>query len=105
MADIPGWTWVLIGGIITLASARLGKQFTLFFFLGLLFAAYGLYKVIAVYINRQRESVHEHHAAYHQAHSAPTQRQHAIHYLHCPRCKNLVRSVDFFCWRCGNRLR
>ena len=96
MAEIPWWAWIGVGLFVSVSSAYMGGKVSWFAWVGLLFIAFGIAKVVYLFVMRPRESKKEQQVilpVYHVPHSI------------CPRCRITVQPTDFFCKYCGWKLR
>ena len=100
MAGIPWWGWLGVGLLVAIMSGAVGGKVRFFVWIGWLFALIGIAKLVMAYVLREKEAKHEHVQA-HQ-YQMPSQ-AHQSYY--CPRCRGTVRVTDFFCSKCGSRLR
>ncbi len=89
---IPFWLWLAVGLFITLASSALKMK--LFIWVGLLFLAIGIGKMVFEFIFKERKPKEK------IIHQQAQQR-----YYYCPRCKIRVHVAEKFCRMCGQRLR
>lgn len=94
MAQIPSWLWLIAGIIVIAGSLYVGEQISLFFYVGLLFIAIGIAKIVLNYILRKKETKTE-----------KTQMPRTHPQYNICRCGQYVRKTDNFCWSCGTRLR
>ena len=90
--------YLIIGAVISYVSLRIGSTFTFFFYVGLVFIGIGVAKLLIGFLLKKKESKSE------KKNEAPMRVSPPL-WKHCSRCKSQVRTVDFFCWRCGTRLR
>jgi uncharacterized paraquat-inducible protein A len=99
MDGLPWWTWLSVGLLVAVMSSVVGGKLELFVWVGVLFILIGIAKLVIAYVFRQKEAKQEH--TQHQ-YQTPQQTHQAFY---CPRCRSTVRTHDFFCSRCGTRLR
>jgi len=99
MASIPAIVWLSLGAIVAFISWRVGAAFTFFLYLGLAFMVWGAIKFVLVMLKKPSVPAHKHHHEQHKVQNG----HHPGHY--CPRCRHSVHTHDFFCLRCGQRLR
>lgn len=126
MAKIHGLVYLIIGAFVSLVSWRVSfENLQLFFYIGLVFVAVGIMKLFISAVKKSTldeqkpAQPKQQNAAAHQAHMHPQhhpQQHHQNapvahhaqhqqhHYKYCPRCRNVVRSHDVFCPRCGARV-
>ncbi|HLC32859.1 MAG TPA: hypothetical protein VJJ82_03465 [Candidatus Nanoarchaeia archaeon] len=96
MGSIPWWAWLGVGAFVAITSAGVGGKLQFFAWVGLLFIAIGIAKIVFLFVFAERKDTVT------QAHqSQPQQRQ---QYLLCPRCRSAVAANDYFCRLCGLRL-
>ena len=94
------WTWLIVGFVMMVSGMWLGPSFDAAVWIGIIVFGVGVWFAVSGYIPRKGESHAEHRFAHHV-----NSTRHAIHYLKCLSCKAVVRSTDFYCWKCGKRLR
>jgi len=94
MAGIAWWVWLSIGLFISISSAYVGGKLKIFAWIGILFVIIGIAKIIYLFVFRERET----------AAAKPVPIQQTQHF-YCPRCRFAVHAYDFFCRKCGARLR
>ncbi|MBI4150492.1 hypothetical protein HY492_00010 [Candidatus Woesearchaeota archaeon] len=97
MAKIPAFAYLLVGALVAYVSLRIGETFTFFFYVGLVFLGIGLAKLLIGFLLRKKETKTE------KKLEQPAKP--ANHIRYCPRCRSACRMFDYFCWRCGTRLR
>jgi len=95
-------TWAIAGIVLILSGLVLGPSFDIGVWLGILVLGWGVWRLVSWYVPQKPENRYEHHVAHHATHTKP---RHAIHYLRCGNCRSIVRSTDYYCWKCGKRLR
>ena len=95
MAALPWWAWLGVGVLIAVLSSIAGGKVAVFAWIGWLFIIFGIAKAVIYFLLRKKETKQE------QAQVPPVQHQ----YYYCPRCRSTVRVGDYFCHRCGVRLR
>ncbi len=95
MAKIHAIVYLILGAVISYVSLRIGSTFTVFFYIGLVFLGVGIAKLLIGFLLKKKETKPEKQSI----------RVTQPLWAHCPRCRSQVRTSDFFCWRCGNRLR
>jgi hypothetical protein len=98
VAKIPALIYLLVGAVVSYVSLRIGNTFTFFFYVGLVFIGIGLAKLLIGFLLRKKETKTEKKTL--QQETKPVN-----HIRYCPRCRSACRMFDFFCWRCGTRLR
>ncbi|MBI4451267.1 zinc ribbon domain-containing protein [Candidatus Woesearchaeota archaeon] len=98
MAKIPGIVWLLVGAAVAWYSSRpqYADKFVTFFYVGLAFVAIGLFKIFTSSIRPSK--AREHHQVERALHQYKDVR-------FCPRCGHPNKVHDYFCSRCGTRLR
>ena len=96
MAEIPWWAWIGVGLFVAVAAGIMGGKVSLFAWVGLLFIAIGIGKVVYLFVltPRKEKPVHS---------GIPTPAQALARY--CPLCRVTVLPTDRFCRYCGSRLR
>lgn len=87
--------WLLTGAVIAIVSYYLGGRLRLFFYLGLLFAAYGFIAMLVGFILRDKKPEPE----------KVTIASRMPRYGRCSTCKTVVKFSDNYCFACGSRLR
>lgn len=97
MAEIPWWAWLGIGLFVAITSGIMGGKVSLFAWVGLLFIAIGIGKIVYLFVMKPKETKTE------QKAYAPITPPHQTY--HCPRCRITVQYTDYFCRHCGTRLR
>jgi len=102
MAEIPWWAWIGIGLFVSVSSAISGGKVKIFAWVGLLFVAVGIAKVVYLFVLKPRESEAEKHAMHMPQPILPAQPPSSYY---CPRCRITVQPTDFYCKYCGQRLR
>ena len=100
MAEIAWWVWLGIGLFVAVSAALTGGKVSLFAWVGLLFIAIGIGKLVFLFVLKPKESKKEQQVV-HPPHLPPTTPQ----AFYCPRCRITVQSADFYCRYCGTRLR
>jgi len=95
---LPTWSWLLVGVIIAVFSLYL--EIGLFLWLGMLFIAIGVAKIVIRYMTGTKETSQEKKAVQQYA-----PKMHPAHQYYRCSCGNPVRAADFFCSNCGRRLR
>ncbi len=98
MAKIPALVYLLVGALVSYVSLRIGANFTFFFYVGLVFIGVGLAKLLIGFVLRKKETKNEKKVEQKSEKQTP-------HIRYCPRCRSACRMFDYFCWRCGTRLR
>ena len=96
MAGISWWAWLGVGLFVAISSSYVGGKLQLFAWVGLLFVAIGIAKAVYLFVIAPREEKKE------AAKPVPIQQ---TQHFYCPRCRFAVHAYDFFCRRCGARLR
>lgn len=97
MAEIPWWAWIGVGLFVAVSAGIMGGRVSLFAWVGLLFIAIGIGKIVYLFVLKPRESEKEKNVV-HQHPVLPPAR-------FCPRCRVAVQVSDIFCRYCGWRLR
>jgi hypothetical protein len=114
--------WLIVGGVLAVWSVKLGDKFLLFFYVGLIFAAIGLGKMLIGFMLREKyheavvhahspQVVHSQHPAVKHGPVHPAHTQHpavpGLNQTHfsCPRCKYPMAPAARFCSMCGLRVR
>ena len=100
MAEIPWWAWLGVGLFVSISAAFTGGQVSLFAWVGLAFVAFGIGKVVLLFVLKPRETKQEQ-----QAMHMPQYPMHQARALYCPQCRITVQPNDSFCKYCGRRLR
>ncbi|MEM3154204.1 MAG: hypothetical protein QW165_01395 [Candidatus Woesearchaeota archaeon] len=100
MAEIPWWVWTGVGLFVAISAAFSGGKLTLFAWVGLLFIAIGIGKIVYLFVAKEKSSPKEQRIV-HPPHVQPVMPQ--GHF--CPRCRVTVMPTDHFCRYCGTRLR
>jgi UDP-N-acetylmuramyl pentapeptide phosphotransferase/UDP-N-acetylglucosamine-1-phosphate transferase len=107
MAKIHGAVFIGIGAFISVMSLMVAyERFIFFFYSGIAFLIYGFSKLLIEYLSSGEESKTTiQKRAHHQTHHPHLQQRisHPPHYKYCPRCGNVLRTVDRFCSYCGSR--
>jgi len=104
VADIPWWAWIGVGLFVAIASAVSGGALSLFAWVGLIFIAIGIGKIVYLFVIKPRESKEEEAAV--QMPTAPAVQQYETPKVtHCPQCKVTIQPTDHFCRYCGTQLR
>jgi len=101
MAEIAWWAWIGVGLFVAVGAAWSGGKVSLFAWVGLLFIAIGIAKVVYLFVTRSKETKTEHRIVHPQRPVAPVVPQGFF----CPRCRVTVQQTDYFCRYCGTRLR
>ena len=85
--------WVVIGAIVSIASTLIGDKLIVFFYVGLVFLAIGIFKFVVLLTGKDEKVPRHLHGHSNQTKSI------------CYFCKNHVGDTDTFCRVCGSRLR
>jgi cadmium resistance protein CadD (predicted permease) len=99
MSETPSWVLILSGIAISFLSWYIGEKFWFFFYVGLIFIVYGIFKW---YINRD-DKIEE-------VRTKEIQKETQMMHQHtkfnqCKNCGSIVKPADNFCYKCGSRLR
>ena len=94
--NLPAVVWIIIGLFVTIVSMRLGEKFTLFMWVGLLFLAFGVFKLLAYFITKKEVSNPEQNTM---------QQAMGGQVIKCNSCRKSVYMNQYFCHHCGGRLR
>ena len=124
MAKIHGIVYILIGAFIALVSWQINfDDLKAFFYVGLFFAAVGLFKITFSLMKRNEEKKIIRHKTHPHHLQSPSQSLHSrtnhinMHsqrtnpaplpahsqYKRCKVCHNIMSVHDNFCSKCGNR--
>ncbi|MEM4239582.1 MAG: hypothetical protein QXM31_00555 [Candidatus Woesearchaeota archaeon] len=98
MAAIPSLVWLFIGAIVVGISWY--SDMPLFFWIGWAFIAFGIAKLIIIFVLGGKEKNEKRQAQQ----AAQHQHRYSHKYYRCL-CGNPVRTHDIFCSYCGRRLR
>lgn len=93
---LPAWSFILVGLVVTFVSAYVGDKLTLFFYTGLLFLAWGVFKFGVSYLTKQA-SVTEEKKTERRLQTTPV--------IGCPHCATSVYATARYCHMCGGRIR
>ena len=96
MVAIHPIAWLVTGIIVTLVSWMVGAQLQVFFYLGLAFFTYGLFRVLLIVMTRTKED---------RETIKDIKRHEKQVRTICFFCKKDVHEGDAFCRHCGARLR
>ncbi len=96
MAEIPWWAWIGVGLFVAVSAGIMGGRVSLFAWVGLIFIAIGIGKIVYLFVLTPRKERSE-------PHGIPTPAQVLGRY--CPMCRITVSPTDRFCRYCGSRLR
>lgn len=100
MVKIPAIVYLIIGAIVTAGSMYI-EGLTIFFYVGLIFIAVGVFKVVIAFVTKPKESAVEKQAEGIQQ----QQRQSAQRGIKtCPRCGAGSYPQANYCYYCGNRI-
>jgi len=101
MAEIPWWVWTGVGLFVSVSAAWSGGTVSIFAWVGLLFIAIGIGKIVYTFVVKEKPTQKEQRAIHPPHHLPPVMPQ--GHF--CPRCRVTVQPNDHFCRYCGTRLR
>ncbi|MAG91326.1 hypothetical protein CMO83_01470 [Candidatus Woesearchaeota archaeon] len=91
MAKIHGLVYIVVGLFVSIASLRIDYgELYLFFYVGIIFIVVGSTKLVNKYLENQDKKLHK---AKHHAHRLK----------YCHNCRNVIRTNDKFCNKCGVR--
>lgn len=89
---IHGLVWLAIGAVMTAMSAYLGDRLRFFFYVGLVFVAIGVFKLIARYVTQEDPSTDPKPLPNHPMISR------------CANCRESVYTTAKFCHMCGAKI-
>jgi hypothetical protein len=92
---LPAWTFLLVGLIVTSVSAYVGQKLVLFFYIGLLFVVWGMFKYAVAYLTKQPTTTEE----------RKVEKTLRTPVIACPYCATSVYATARYCHLCGGRLR
>ena len=110
LVSIPGWAYVLVGGIVAGVSKYLTSKpdasagLKLFFWLGLLLVAVGIFKIVFGYIMGEKKSVVDEEGEGQKMRSPKDRPAHARDAIYCSRCKAKLHPQSRYCNWCGTRV-
>jgi len=93
MAKIPWWLWLGVGLLVTILSSFV--KIPIFIIVGVIFLIIGIAKAVFLFVFKEKEEKQEKSVA-----RAPR-----ANHAYCHRCRSIVARTDYFCRRCGTRLR
>lgn len=93
MAELPQWLVAAIGALISGVSLWVGEDFQLFFYLGLVFIAYAIFRWFIAGKPRKAEP------------RLPRTSTKPRAWRYCQHCGSVVNVQDAYCFKCGQRLR
>ncbi|MBW3021678.1 zinc ribbon domain-containing protein [Candidatus Woesearchaeota archaeon] len=96
---IPSWFMIVSGIVIAGVSFYIGEKFQLFFYIGLIFLAYGLVKLFVLRGKLHSVATEARKQTYQEPQVAKSK------YLYCMHCGSIVHATDTFCYKCGHRLK
>ncbi len=112
--SIPGWLYLIFGAIITgysqflLNSKGLEKNtvFQFFFYVGLIFIAIGIFKLIIRYALGEKKKKIDNDFAYgYNLEKTSNNQNNKYKLITCPKCQAKNYKTYNFCYKCGSRLR
>ncbi|MFQ5621448.1 MAG: hypothetical protein ACE5FT_06415 [Candidatus Nanoarchaeia archaeon] len=92
---LPSWAFIGVGVVVTYVSYVLGDKYDLFFYVGLLFLVWGLFKLVLNYVMKSPSKVEE----------KAVERRMEPNVIACPYCASSCYSSARFCHMCGGKLR
>ncbi len=100
--SIPGSVFLMIGAFVSIASYFIDKlrnanNLRFFIIVGLLFAIYGIYKILiqkALNMGKIKKQYKHTPEYYKKSHE----------YKYCPKCGSKLRESFNFCYNCGKRV-
>ncbi len=116
MAKIPGYVFMIIGGLLSLISFSVNKSqnsnsLTIFIYVGYLFMAYGVARVLINFILKNEKSrdkkikaneLPEDLKIMDKTSKMLTGKKDLYGYIgYCPKCGTPMRRINVFCHRCG----
>jgi len=109
---IPGPVYLILGLIVTGLSwfidSKTESSFALFFYIGLVFLAVGVFKtIVKIIIPKQDEQpfAQKPQQQTQQKIQQQPQQNNNSNLKYCPRCRVQVSLSNNFCYNCGTRLR
>jgi hypothetical protein len=106
MASIPGWVYLIVGGAVAGFSKYIGAKMekapgalTIFFWIGILLVAVGVFKLALGYMTGEKEQKPETKAPV----RGPGRPDYARDAIVCPRCNARLHPQSRFCNWCGTR--
>lgn len=119
MAKIPGYLFLILGLIVSIASSVINKkELTIFVYIGYLFIAYGAAKILISLIlkNEKHDNKEKQLQVPEAVRNNPQLRKEYQQKFgkiakdmqgyvgYCPSCGTPMRGINIFCHRCGRRL-
>ena len=91
---LPAWSFLIVGLLVTVVSLYVGKKLQFFFYVGLIFIAWALFKLTVNYLLRPPKKVEERRIE---------RKINTV--IACPYCATAVYTTARFCHICGGRLK
>ena len=108
---IPGWLWLIAGiGISILSKVIAGKDnanvaaMTLFFYVGLLFIAIGIFKIILILILNKKSEKSSYEKIVKKA-TSEVNNQNRFRIVYCDNCGSKNYAFFNYCQHCGKKLK
>ena len=92
---LPAWSFILVGLIVTSISSYVGSKLQIFFYVGLAFLTWGIFRSLTHYMLKSAKPVEE---------KKIERKLEQTSIMACPYCATAVYTTAKFCHNCGGRL-